>query len=86
MYVGPQGSNVDEAITTFDCGISLRPGQAQPLAAGIRHLMQEPRLHQQFRTRAREAFETAYCDLRTLPSFDAILENLICPSSICDNP
>ena len=65
-YVGPPRSNVDEAIETFDCGISLRHGQTQELVEYIRRLARSPRLALEATGRARQAFETAYCDVRTL--------------------
>ena len=76
LYVGPAGGNVDEAIERFGCGISLRPGQAQEMAGFIRELMRDPAHHARLRCRARDAFEQAYSDRRTLPRFDAVLESL----------
>ena len=73
LYVGPQHSNVDDAITRFQCGVTLRPGQSSQLASAIRNLLTNKPLHNDFRTRARHAFDQAYCDLQTLPQFDRIL-------------
>lgn len=74
LYVGPQSSNVDEALTRFACGVSLRTGQAPQLAAEIRALLTNPARHQALRRRARQAFDQAYTDTQTLPHFDAILD------------
>ena len=74
LYVGPQRSNVDDAITRFQCGTSLRPGQSQQLATAIRSLLINKPLHADLRTRARQAFDQSYCDLQTLPQFDRILD------------
>jgi colanic acid biosynthesis glycosyl transferase WcaI len=76
IYVGPPRSNVDEAIETFGCGISLRQGQARELVEYIRRLGRSPQLSQEASGRARRAFEAAYCDLRTLPQFDRALDAL----------
>ena len=76
IYVGPPRSNVDEAIETFDCGISLRHGQTRELVEYIRRLARSPRLALEATSRARQAFETAYCDIRTLPQFDGVLDAL----------
>ncbi len=76
IYVGPQRSNVDEAIERFGCGISLRPGDAQGLADFARKLLHEPQTRAEFRHRARQAFEEAYCDRVALPKFDAVLDRI----------
>jgi hypothetical protein len=70
LYVGPEGSNVDEAIDRFACGASLREGDVDGLVAAVRALAGDVEAHQ----RARHAFETAYNDEVTLPSWDAILD------------
>lgn len=72
-YIGPTTSNVDEAIAHFGCGISLRHGDHQGLAAFIRSLSRDPSRAADLRARARRAFETAYCDLATLPRLDAVI-------------
>lgn len=81
LYVGPEGGNVDEAIRRFGCGVSLRIGQAQQMSDFIRTLSRNPSLHFDLRRRAREAFEQAYCDERTLPRFDQVLNALRTPAS-----
>jgi glycosyltransferase involved in cell wall biosynthesis len=73
IYVGPQGSNVDEAISRFGCGISLRPGDAEGMVVFIRACLNDPSRRQELRRHAREAFDQAYCDRVTLPQFDRIL-------------
>jgi glycosyltransferase involved in cell wall biosynthesis len=75
-YVGPRGSNVDDAIARFGCGASLRHGDAQGLADYLRLLMSEPSARAAARAAARRAFDQAYCDRRTLPQFDRVLESL----------
>jgi colanic acid biosynthesis glycosyl transferase WcaI len=74
IYVGPRHSNVDEAIERFGCGVSLRPGDADGLAFIVRELMKNREKHADLRQRARKAFEEAYCDFRTLPQFDRVIE------------
>jgi colanic acid biosynthesis glycosyl transferase WcaI len=73
-YIGPKGSNVDDAVARFGCGISVRHGQAEELARWIRTMIVAPHELQTLRVRAREAFDRAYCDVRTLPQFDAVLD------------
>jgi len=80
IYVGPPGTNVDEAIAAYGCGSSLRQGDAVGLAAAIRLLRHDPQLREEQARNARKAFEEAYCDARTLPQFDALLDGL-CPRS-----
>jgi glycosyltransferase involved in cell wall biosynthesis len=74
IYVGPRRSNVDEAIERFGCGVSLRPGDAEGLVFIVRELMKNRGKHAELRQRARKAFEEAYCDFRTLPQFDRVID------------
>jgi colanic acid biosynthesis glycosyl transferase WcaI len=76
IYVGPPGTNVDEAIATYGCGSSIRQGDAAALAAAVRRLRDDPQLREEQSRNARKAFEEAYCDARTLPQFDALLAAL----------
>jgi len=74
LYIGPEGSNVDEAIRQFECGVSLRPGDAMGAVDFICNLMEDSGYHARLASRARRAFLTAYCDHQTLPQFDAVLQ------------
>lgn len=74
LYVGPAGSNVDEAIERHGVGASLRHGDADGLAAAIRALLADPAAAAATRRRARAAFEAAYCDQVTLPAWDRLLD------------
>jgi colanic acid biosynthesis glycosyl transferase WcaI len=71
LYVGPVGSNVDEAIERFGCGISLREGDVARLVAAVRGLADDTTA---VRRNARAAFDAAYCDTATLPLFDEVLD------------
>ena len=73
VYIGPENSNVDEAIRRFGCGISLRHGEVADTVDFLRTLIRQPGRLAAFRSRARRAFETAYCDTQTLPQFDAAI-------------
>jgi hypothetical protein len=70
IYVGPAGSNVDEAIERFDCGSSIRNGDVDGLVSAVRGLRGDPAR----RRHAREAFEAAYTDEVNLPRWDALLD------------
>ena len=72
LYVGPQGSNVDEAVERFDCGASLREGDVDGVVAFVRAL-RDPTSGAR-RRRARAAFEEAFNDRAVLPRLDAVLE------------
>ena len=74
IYVGPKGGNVDDAIARFGCGISLRPGEAEKLADFVQGLMSNRGSHAEMKRRARIAFDDAYCDCKTLPQFDRVIE------------
>jgi glycosyltransferase involved in cell wall biosynthesis len=76
LYIGPAGSNVDEAIDRFGCGLRLSPGDATALADTIRDLARDAPRIIDLRRRARLAFERAYCDQATLPRFDDLLADL----------
>jgi colanic acid biosynthesis glycosyl transferase WcaI len=76
IYVGPPGTNVDEAITAYGCGSSLRQGDAAGLADAVRRLRDDRELHEEQSRNARKAFEDAYSDERTLPQFDALFDEL----------
>ncbi len=77
IYVGPETSNVDEAVKRFGCGISLRHGDSGGLAAFVRRLVADGAERERMRRAAREAFERAYCDAATLPLFDAVIEHAL---------
>ena len=71
LYVGPEGSNVDEAIVETGCGTSLREGQVDELVAAVRALRSDPSA----RSRSRQAFEERYSDVAALPRWDALLDS-----------
>lgn len=70
LYVGPEGSNVDEAIKRHDCGTSIREGDVDRLVAAVRSLRGDAAA----RERARSAFEQSYSDTAVLPQWDAVLD------------
>lgn len=74
LYVGPETSNVDAAIQKYRCGFSLRHGDRDGLVQAIRTLLNDPQLREQYRVAARAAFESAYCDERSLAAFDRIID------------
>lgn len=76
LYIGPRGSNVDDALARFDCGASLRNGDAEGAARYLRSLLRSPAELARARERARHAFESAYCDARTLPQFEELVNRL----------
>jgi len=76
IYVGPRKSNVDDAIERFACGVSLRHGDVDDFVSSVRRFMEDSNLLARTRQRARDAFEQAYCDSRTLQEFDEVIENL----------
>ena len=73
-YVGPEGSNISEAIDRHDCGVSIRHGDVDDLVAAIRRWRDEPSALDVASANARRAFETDYCDLATLPRWDVLLD------------
>jgi len=77
LYIGPVGSNVDEAIERFDAGASLRHGDVEGIVLFINELRTQPERLQALRINARRAFDDAFCDTQTLPQFDRILDQLL---------
>ena len=77
LYIGPVGSNVDEAIERFDAGASLRHGDVEGVVHFINELRTQPERLQALRSNARQAFDDAFCDTQTLPQFDQILDQLL---------
>jgi colanic acid biosynthesis glycosyl transferase WcaI len=74
LYVGPSGSNVDEAVEQHGCGHSLRHGDVAGVVAAVRSLLRDPAGAAALRKRARAAFDDAYCDEQTLPRWDAVID------------
>lgn len=70
LYVGPEGSNVDEAISRYGCGTSLRQDDVEGLIVAGRSLGADPTAP----TRSRAAFEEHYSDEATLPLWDTVLD------------
>jgi colanic acid biosynthesis glycosyl transferase WcaI len=76
VYVGPAGTNVDEAIKTYGCGFSLRQGDVDGVVNAVGRLRKDREFAAELSRNARRAFEDAYCDERTLPLFDELLDGL----------
>ena len=76
LYAGPTGSNVDDAITEYACGFSLRQGDVAGLVDAIRRLRSHPDLAAALSKNARRAFEETYSDRSALPRFDSLLADL----------
>jgi glycosyltransferase involved in cell wall biosynthesis len=72
LYVGPTGSNVDEAIQRFGCGWSLREGDVAGVVVAVRSLRSPDTA--EVRARARTAFDEAYCDRVALPQLDRVID------------
>jgi colanic acid biosynthesis glycosyl transferase WcaI len=76
LYIGPEHSNIDEAIQTYGFGLSLRHGDVSAMVKYLRKLRNDVPFHVQHRKAARQAFEEAFCDTQTLPQFDQLLNSL----------
>lgn len=74
VYVGPHGSNVTEAIDAYGCGQSIRSGDVDGLVDAVRAWRNDPASRDRAAARARDAFVDRYCDLATLPMWDALLD------------
>jgi colanic acid biosynthesis glycosyl transferase WcaI len=76
VYMGPPGTNVDDAIQRYRCGFSIRQGDVPGIVEAIRRLRGDRDLADELSRNARRAFEEAYSDRIALPRFDALLEGL----------
>jgi glycosyltransferase involved in cell wall biosynthesis len=77
VYTGPPGTNVDEAIDRYGCGFSIRQGDVDAIIDAIRRLRKDPRIAEELSRNARNAFEAAYSDERTLPRFDRVIDGTV---------
>ena len=73
LYIGPQGSNVDEAISSYRCGLSARHGQEQDIVDFIRTLLQHPDQRHGLMKNARIAFDQTYNDTTNLKLFEDLI-------------
>ncbi|MBC19028.1 MAG: hypothetical protein CMJ74_02055 [Planctomycetaceae bacterium] len=73
VYLGPAGSSVDETISHFGCGVSLRNGDVNGFVSAMETLAKSPHLQQRYSDAARRSFESNYCDQKNLKSFDAVI-------------
>jgi len=75
-YVGPEGSNVDDAIRDHGCGVSLREGQTDELVGWLMSLSNYQPRYEELSAAARSAFDEAYCDTASLAKWDEVLAAL----------
>ncbi len=76
LYIGPEKSNVDDAIQRYACGLRLPIGDAQGFADAVQSLSQDREAYRRMRTAARWAFDDAYNDRATHARFDELLSTL----------
>ena len=81
IYLGPKKSNVDDAISRYDCGISLCVDDSAGMVEFIRRHMKRDNTFLTMRNRARQAFDSAYVDQQTLPQFSRIVEQVLAPGT-----
>ncbi len=74
VYVGPDGSNVTEAIDRFGCGVAVRTGDVDGLVQAVRRWKDDPIALAEAAGNARKAFVERYSDVATLPLWDALLD------------
>jgi glycosyltransferase involved in cell wall biosynthesis len=79
LYMGPAGTNVDQAITEYGCGFSLRQGDVGGVVDAVRRLRSDEAFAAELARNARKAFEESYSDWSNLPRFDALLGALARP-------
>jgi glycosyltransferase involved in cell wall biosynthesis len=76
LYIGPEETNVAEAIHTFNCGFRVEPDNLEQMVNTLLSLLAQPEQIEGLGLNARRAFEMAYNDGVTLPQFDEIIDSL----------
>ncbi len=76
LYIGPSGSNVDQAIERYSCGFSLRHSDPDGITLVIRKLLKKGQDYAEIRARSRQAFENEFSELKTMPLFAEVLSKL----------
>ncbi len=76
LYVGPERSNVDDAIQRYACGLRIPIGDAKGFADAVTDLARDREAYRRMRTAARWAFDDAYNDRATHARFDDLLSTL----------
>ncbi len=84
VYVGPEGSHVDQIIQQFSCGVSVRHGEVGRLRDFLLQLQGSPTFQQTLRNHALRAFDTACNDERSLAAFDAVIDTVRPGAVACD--
>jgi glycosyltransferase involved in cell wall biosynthesis len=84
LYIGPVGSNVDEAVRRFQCGVSVRHSEdgAAEAARYLVALHREDSLRRAAGARARSAFEEFFNDRAALSRFDHVIDRITSGSPI----
>ena len=77
IYVGPAGSNVDEAVITHKVGFSVRSGDDLGVASAVNSLIASPSLASELRRNSRKAFEATYCDEKAIPLLERVIRSAV---------
>lgn len=77
IYVGPAGSNVDEAVRVSGVGFSLRPGDGPGVVAAVETLLGRPEIAAETGRHARRAFEEFYCDEKAVTQLEAAIARAV---------
>jgi colanic acid biosynthesis glycosyl transferase WcaI len=77
VYVGPGGSNVDHAISRYDCGASFRHGDVDGFVEFLRALKKAPEERRRLSDNSRRAFDSAYSSEVCLPRFDGVIAGVV---------
>lgn len=77
LYIGPPGTNVDDCIEQFGCGLSLRQGQVEEAIEFLKALSRDEPMLTTLRDKARAAFDEAYRDDKAMPHFERVFRELL---------
>ncbi|HVU17587.1 MAG TPA: glycosyltransferase family 4 protein [Candidatus Didemnitutus sp.] len=73
LFAGPPGSSITSFVDAQRCGLAVRPGDADGLAAAIRELRLDPERRRAMGVAARHAYTTHYTFSSALASWSALV-------------
>ena len=86
LYVGPAGTNVDEAIARFACGTSVRPGDVEGAVRFLRGLMHDRAKQAELRCRAERLSKRPIAIDRLFPGLTQCLPGYGTPAGRVTSP
>ncbi|TVR80855.1 MAG: glycosyltransferase WbuB [Rhodospirillales bacterium] len=80
IFVGAETSEIARILAENNCGLTVRPGDAEALATAITRLTDDPAVCRAMGERARRAIEQRYAQSHALERWRALLDDLVAPT------